>query len=971
MISIRAAPDTSIISGADPTLVSTSDPIRLFIIQASIIIIFTRILAYFLAKIRQPAVIAEVIGGILLGPTVFGRIPGFTAHIFPQASLPYLNLVANLGLVLFLFIVGLEVDTRIVRKCAVSSTAISLSGLVIPFGLGAAVSVGIYNDFIDTTRVTFGHFLLFTGVAMAITALPVLARIVLDLKLIKTRVGVVVLAAGVGNDVVGWILLALAIALVNASSGINALYIFLVVVAWTLLLFFAVRPAFIALARRTGSLMNGPTHTMMTITILLVFASAFLTDCIGVHAIFGAFLVGLIMPHEGGFALALTEKLEDIVSVIFLPLYFALSGLNTNLATLDSGLIWGYIIAICVIAFFSKFFSCAAAARLTGFSMRESAAVGTLMSCKGLVELIVLNLGLSAGILNTRVFSMFVVMAIVSTCATTPLTLLVYPPRYRVKFQEGSVHTQGQDDEDDAASRQGAVGRNAGVAATSKYLFVLDRFEHLPGLLTLVQVLRPSSDAHLQTSPSGGTLRRRYNGSTEKSEGDGASSLQHNGASTDGGHASSVPVLLDQSAAYAMSQAPASVDALRLVELTERTSAVMRVAESDDTVQADPLINVFRAFVRLNKLPVQSALHVVSSDEFSSTVTDRARDASANFVIIPWTLPAAGLLGGANNGNNSGGLFARPVETLFGTGTSDRAEITHHYQAAFVRRVVQTSPCHVGMLLERSAAGRVTVNTVSPAAWGQHVLFAFMGGPDDRCALEMVLQWCKVNEDVYASVYRYRKSDASADDLRSPPATLQHIDTVRRDQAANALYGNHSVHDTMYPQSDLNPLQAQLQDDVAIDNAERARQADEDLAQRLRIHECTTPTPLTHLIGLIKRNGSSAADGAEQEAEAHTNIPPPSMVVMGRNRRMPTITHRDELRQLLRGDQYGEGKESGAAGASTSTSQNTSLESRLIDGEMSKIIGQAAMAVCGVAQSNLPTLVVASSLHQPAIGEDA
>ena len=306
----RAVAEASVLSGVDPTAVNSSDPLRLFLIQAGIIIIFTRILAYFLAQVRQPSVIAEVIGGIILGPTVFGRIPGFTEHIFPPASITSLNLVANLGLVLFLFLVGLEVDLRIIRKCAFSSSMISLCGLVLPFGFGSALSLGIYKNFIDTDNVSFGHFLLFTGVAMAITALPVLARIVLDLKLIHTPVGIVVLAAGVGNDVVGWILLALAIALVNASSGINALYIFLVSVGWVLFLFFLVKPALYWLARRTGSLMNGPTRGMMTIIILLVFTSAFMTDIIGVHAIFGAFLVGLVIPHEGGFAVALTEKVR-------------------------------------------------------------------------------------------------------------------------------------------------------------------------------------------------------------------------------------------------------------------------------------------------------------------------------------------------------------------------------------------------------------------------------------------------------------------------------------------------------------------------------------------------------------------------------------------------------------------------------------------------------------------------------------
>ncbi|MCO5598548.1 hypothetical protein L7F22_052645 [Adiantum nelumboides] len=951
----RAAADGSIISGADPTKVSTSDPIRLFIIQASIVIIFTRILAYFLAKIKQPSVIAEVIGGILLGPTVFGRIPGFTNHIFPVASIPYFNLVANLGLVLFLFLVGLEIDTRIIRKCGVAASTISLSGLLIPFGLGSAVSVGIYNDFIDKSRVSLGHFILFTGVAMAITALPVLARIVLDMKLMKTKVGVVVLAAGVGNDVVGWILLALAIALVNASSGLAALYIFLVVVAWTLLLFFLVRPCFIWLARRDGSLSRGPTHLMMTLTILLVFTSSFLTDCIGVHAIFGAFLVGLIIPHEGGFAVALTEKLEDMVSIIFLPLYFALSGLRTNLSTLDTGLVWGYVIAICLIAFFSKFIACAAAARLTGFNNRESAAVGTLMSCKGLVELIVLNLGLSAGILDTRVFSMFVVMAIVSTCLTTPLTMLVYPKRFHTFFTEDDF--KKKDDKrrqgDDEDGEQSDPIKSKSLA--KKYLFVLDRFDDLPGLLNVVQVLRPSSDLHLRNpqSSSVNNARRRNNASTEKGDESGTSESSHE---------DNVPVLLDgQSSRTIIPKAPASVDALRLMELTERTSAVMKVAEHDETVQADPLINVFRAFVRLNRLPIQAAMQVVPIDEFSSTVVTRAQNTKSDLVVLPWTLPSTGLLG---SDQNESGSLRGPVERFFGAGSSDVSSVARYYQAAFVRKVIQTSPCHVGMLLERSSGGQQISGQRSTVGWGQHVVFAFMGGPDDRCALELLREWCKVNEDVYATIYRYRKSDAdlTGNNLNSPPMTMQNVDTVHKTQAASAVYGNLSVHDTMYPNSNLNPLQAQLQDDIAIEAILKACQTDQDLGRRLRVFEKITPTPLAHLIGSIGQSKSTDEPKETQNEIESDDLPPASLILLGRNRRLPTITHRDELRALLR-------KHDASAASASSSSTNTT-ESRLIDGEMSKIVGQAALAVCGVGKCTLPVLVVASSLHQRVVGED-
>ena len=221
------------------------------------------------------------------GPTAFGRIPGFTDNIFPAVSIPYLTLVADIGLCLFLFIVGLEIDTNIVKRNARMSFIISLAGIALPFGLGTALSVPLYHHFIDPS-VHFTYFMLFTGVAYSITAFPVLCRILTELKLLDTNVGIIVLSAGVGNDIVGWTLLALSVALVNASSGLSALWILLVCVAFTIFLLIPVKWVMRWLARKTGSIENGPTMFYMTIVIILVWACAFFTDSIGVNAIFGA-----------------------------------------------------------------------------------------------------------------------------------------------------------------------------------------------------------------------------------------------------------------------------------------------------------------------------------------------------------------------------------------------------------------------------------------------------------------------------------------------------------------------------------------------------------------------------------------------------------------------------------------------------------------------------------------------------------
>jgi Kef-type K+ transport system membrane component KefB len=250
-----------------------------------------------------------------------GRIPNFTNTIFPVAAAPNLTLVANIGLVFFLFLVGLEVDLRIMLRNARVALSVSIMGMILPFGLGCAIAVGIYNNFtLGASQPSFGIFLLFTGVSFSITAFPVLARILTELKLLQTVVGVITLSAGVGNDVTGWVLLALTVALVNASNGITVLYVILCSIGIILVLVFAVRPLFIYFAKKGGGLQRGPSEMMMAVIILLVLISAFYTDIIGIHPIFGGFLVGLIIPHEQGFAVRVTEKIEDFISALFLPL---------------------------------------------------------------------------------------------------------------------------------------------------------------------------------------------------------------------------------------------------------------------------------------------------------------------------------------------------------------------------------------------------------------------------------------------------------------------------------------------------------------------------------------------------------------------------------------------------------------------------------------------------------------------------
>src|SRR6266436_764480 len=256
-----------------------------------LIIAFTQILSLLFGRIRQPRVIAEVIGGVLLGPTVMGRIPNFTNTIFPSTSIHLLTLTSTIGIVFYLFIVAIELDASVAKKNAKASLVISVSGLIIPLGLGAAIAVPIYNNFVSSS-VNYCYFILFVAVAVGITAFPVLCRILTETRLLDSTVGVLVLSAGIVNDVTGWVLLALTVALVNASSGITAFYVLLTGAGYTLFLLLPGRWAFKWLARKTGCLEKGePTAFMMTVILVLVLISSFFTDIIGIHPIFGQSLI--------------------------------------------------------------------------------------------------------------------------------------------------------------------------------------------------------------------------------------------------------------------------------------------------------------------------------------------------------------------------------------------------------------------------------------------------------------------------------------------------------------------------------------------------------------------------------------------------------------------------------------------------------------------------------------------------------
>ncbi|KAJ3016828.1 K(+)/H(+) antiporter [Thoreauomyces humboldtii] len=411
-------------------------------------------------------------------------------YVSSQSSLLALSLVSNIALIFFLFIVGLELDPKTVMSRFRQSAAISASGIVLPFAVGVGVSKVIYDNLSDQT-VPFHSFFVFCGVAMSITAFPVLARVLTELKLLQSPVGQVTLAAAAVDDASAWCLLILVVALINnPSNSIQALYVFLATIAWGLFLHFAVRPLMVKLINRHGE-EEGISSSSVFAIFMVILISAWFTEAVGVQAIFGGFLAGLTCPHDRGFAIQLTRSIEDIVVVLLLPLFFAYSGLNTNIGSLSTGLDWALTILVIVVACGGKVVGCTLAARTTGFSWRESMTVGWLMSCKGLVELIVLNLGLQAGVINQTIFSLFVIMAVVTTFMTVPMVSWLYPPSIYLKSQHMRASSTGSGDLERGHRNKLTLGHLGGV----NILICLPNMQIVPAMMSLTQLLQSTPNS--------------------------------------------------------------------------------------------------------------------------------------------------------------------------------------------------------------------------------------------------------------------------------------------------------------------------------------------------------------------------------------------------------------------------------------------------------------------------------------------
>jgi len=394
-------------------------PLAILLAQIVTIILAARLFGWVCKKIGQPTVIGEIIAGIVLGPSLLGMyFPEFSETLFPAASLGNLQFLSQIGLILFMFVIGMELDLNVLKNKAHDAVVISHASIIIPFALGMGLAYYVYQSFAPE-GVQFLSFALFLGIAMSITAFPVLARIVQERGLHKTRLGTVVITCAAADDITAWCLLAAVIAIVKAGSFVSALYIIGLAALYVVLMVKVVRP----FLTRIGNLYytrESLSKPIVAIFFLTLIVSSYATEVIGIHALFGAFMAGAIMPNNIKFRNIFIEKVEDVALVLLLPLFFVFTGLRTQIGLLNDPYLWkvtGWIILVAVVG---KFIGSAIAAKFVGQSWKDSLTIGALMNTRGLMELVVLNIGYDLGVLTPEIFAMMVIMALVTTFMTGP-----------------------------------------------------------------------------------------------------------------------------------------------------------------------------------------------------------------------------------------------------------------------------------------------------------------------------------------------------------------------------------------------------------------------------------------------------------------------------------------------------------------------------------------------------------------------
>jgi Kef-type K+ transport system membrane component KefB len=410
-------------------------PLAILLAQIITIILVARFFGWVFRKIGQPSVIGEIIAGIVLGPSLLGLyFPEFSIALFPIESLGNLQFLSQIGLILFMFVIGMELDLKVLKNRANEAVVISHASIVIPFALGIGLAYFVYYRFAPE-GVAFLPFALFMGIAMSITAFPVLARIVQERGIHKTRLGAIVITCAAADDITAWCLLAAVIAIVKAGTFVSSLYIILLAASYVIVMLVVVKPFLKKIGELYGSKDN-LNKSVVAIFFLTLIISSYTTEAIGIHALFGAFMTGVIMPDITKFRNVFIEKVEDVSVILLLPLFFVYTGLRTEIGLINDSYLWkvtGFIILVAVIG---KFLGSALAAKFVGQNWRDSLTIGALMNTRGLMELIVLNIGLDLKVLTPEVFTMMVIMALVTTFMTGPALNLI---NYIFKTKDESI----------------------------------------------------------------------------------------------------------------------------------------------------------------------------------------------------------------------------------------------------------------------------------------------------------------------------------------------------------------------------------------------------------------------------------------------------------------------------------------------------------------------------------------------------
>jgi Kef-type K+ transport system membrane component KefB len=401
-----------------------SHPLAILILQIITILVVARLFGTLFTRIGQPMVIGEIVAGIVLGPSILGTLmPEFSSFLFPPQSLQNIQVLSQIGLILFMFVIGMDLDITIIRKKASDAIVISQASIIFPFALGMILSYFLYPKY-TPANIPFHAFGLFICIAMSITAFPVLARIIQEKGWTKTHLGTIAITSAAVNDITAWCLLAVVIALVKAGSVMSAIGSIALAAVYVCFMILVLKPFLVRMkdAFPTKETMN---KGVIAFYFIILLASAYITELLGIHALFGAFMAGITMPADSNFRKVLVDKIEDLSLILLLPLFFVYTGLRTQLGLINEGHLWVTFAVIVLVAISGKFFGSALSARFVGQSWRDSLIIGALMNTRGLMELVVLNIGYDLGVLSPEIFVLLVLMALVTTFMTGPSINLI------------------------------------------------------------------------------------------------------------------------------------------------------------------------------------------------------------------------------------------------------------------------------------------------------------------------------------------------------------------------------------------------------------------------------------------------------------------------------------------------------------------------------------------------------------------